>query len=127
MANAAPEFSLNATLIAIMDASKRRSHAATGTGNEAFNVNARATTGKNITLRDYVLIVTSLSEDAATRRIVGTLSSRLRIQKILRPRPQHTVSLSVELVIFRILCCHRRFSLFLKCKYLYKFMTLNIM
>lgn len=76
-----------------------------------------------------MLIVTSLSEDAAIRRIVGTLSSRLRIQKILRPRPQHTVSLSFELVIFffRILCCHRRFSLFLKCKYLYKFMTLNIM
>lgn len=127
MANAALEFSLNAAL-AVTDASKRHLRAATQYRKRSVQRQRVSYHRKNITLRDYVLIVTSLSEDAAIRRIVGTLSSRLRIQKILRPRPQHTVSLSVELVIFRILCCHRRdFSLFLKCKYLYKFMTLNIM
>lgn len=75
-----------------------------------------------------MLIVTSLSEDATIRRITGKWNRADSFpMEILRSRLQRTVSLSVELVIFfRILRCHRRFSLFLKCKYLYKSMTLNI-
>jgi len=45
VANAALEFLLNAT-IAVIDASKCRSHARAAIGNETFSVNARATTGK---------------------------------------------------------------------------------
>lgn len=47
----------------------------------AFSAKRESYHRKNITLRDYILIVTSLSEDAATRRIVGTLPSRLLVSR----------------------------------------------
>lgn len=78
---------------------------------------------KGLHINSYITV--GRRSDSKDRR--DTTLASTRIQKILRPRPQRTVSLSVELVIFPyIMLPQKIFSLFLKCKYLYKFMTLNI-
>lgn len=83
---------------------------------------------KNITLKDYMLIVyitVGRRSDPKDRR--DTSLASIRIQRILRPRPQRTVSLSVELVNFFFFSALYYVAtedslLLLKCKYPYKFM-----
>lgn len=99
MANAALGSSLNATIVVGSVSFKRLSRKlAPTTGSVTFSGQGECHHRKNITLRDYMLIVTSHTvgrrSDPKDRR--DTTLLRLRIQKILRPRPQRTVSLSVS-------------------------------